>query len=284
MQRQTRLTILCLFAASAAFGQYLPGLSYCLLFDSRLEKEAFQQACDKNCQPLLFLLAYNPSMDSIQYSDLSNELKSYSQKLASKKEKFDDDSEFLKYVFHTVHHKYLRTYETEVPFVGIFDRGNYNCISGTALFAFILSELNYEPRIYETRYHIFLTINQGSIDVLLETTDPLNGFVAGKKEISTRIESYIKNEKARFSKDPTLSAPFDANSILEKVDMMEVAGLHYYNLGVQLFNKGNYYDAFREFKKASILYPRSKRIKDFLWLTQSKYDFQLSTSITASKF
>lgn len=101
---------------------------------------------------------------------------------------------------------------------------------------------------------------------------------------NTRIESYIKNEKERFSKDLTLSGPFDANSILEKVDMMELAGLHYYNLGVELFNKENYCDAFREFKKASILYPRSKRIKDFLWLTQLKYDFQLSILLTASKF
>lgn len=284
MQRRTWLALLCLFVASVTYGQYLPGLSYCLLFDSKLEKEAFQQVCDQNCQPLLFLLAYNPSMDSIQYNNLNTELTSYARKLAKKKERFDGDSNFLEYVFYSVHHRYLKTYETEESFVGIFDRGNYNCISGTALFAFILNELNYKPGIYETRYHIFLTINQDSLNVLFETTDPLKGFVTGKKEINSRIEYYMKNEKERYSKDLTLSAPFNSSSILEKVDMMELAGLHYYNLGLDLFNKENYYDAFRELKKASILYPRSRRIKDFLWLTQSRYDLQLSTSLTASKF
>lgn len=281
MQRQILVTTFCLLVASMASGQYLPGLSYCLLFDSKIEKEAFQKACNKDCQPLLFLLGYDPSMDSIQFDDLNNELKSYSQKLAKKKDKFDNDTKFLEYVFHSVHQKYLKKYETTETFVGIFDRGNYNCISGTALFAFILDQLDYQPTIYEMRYHIFLTIND---KVLLETTDPINGFISGTKQVDTRIESYIRNEKDRFLKDSTLSAPFNGASILEKVDMMELAGLHYYNLGVDLINKENYYDAFREFKKASILYPRSPRIKDFLWLTHSKYDFQLSTSLTASKF
>lgn len=122
MQRLAWLTIFCLLVASMASGQYLPGLSYCLLFDSKLEKEAFKKSCDKNCQPLLFLLAYNPSMDSIQYNDLNSELTSYAQKLARKKEKFENDTEFLEYVFHNVHQKYLKTYESDESFVQHTDR------------------------------------------------------------------------------------------------------------------------------------------------------------------
>ncbi|NJM26448.1 MAG: hypothetical protein HC859_14185, partial [Bacteroidia bacterium] len=64
--------------------------------------------------------------------------------------------------------------------------------------------------------------------------------------------------------------------LFHDVSLKELAGLHYYNLAVDLINKQNYYDAFRALKKASFLYPDSERISDFLKITSALYEGRLS--------
>lgn len=46
-----------LITAATLRGQDIPGLSYCLLFDSNLEKLAFHKTAD-DCDPMIYLLAY----------------------------------------------------------------------------------------------------------------------------------------------------------------------------------------------------------------------------------
>ena len=259
--------------------QDIPGLSYCLLFDSNLEKQAFQKSNNDQCDPLVFLLAYDPKIDSNQYIAVKNELSGYAYKLNEKRRKCRQESKFLHYVFNSVHREYLRKYKHSETFNGIFNGGIYNCVSGTALYACLLSQLGYSPKIYETRYHIFLLVDlKDSSQILFETTDPLAGFVDNKERVSRRIQHYLKDEQETLTKRLTLSAPFNNHTILEDVSLKEVAGLHYYNLAVDLINKENYYDAFRALKKANILYPESQRIKDFLWFTYSKYESELFTA------
>jgi hypothetical protein len=279
MRKSVLTTIALLFGNYLLISQDIPGLSYCLLFDSNLEKQAFQKSNNNECDPLIFLLAYDPKIDSSQYIAVKNELSGYANKLREKRKAFRKESKFLHYVFYKVHHEYLKSYKHSESFNGIFNGGSYNCVSGTALYGCLLSQLGYSPKIYETRYHIFLLVDlKDSTRILFETTDPLQGFVDNKEKISKRITHYLKDEQETLTKRLTLSAPFSNQVILEDVSLKEVAGLHYYNLAINFINNENYYDAFRALKKANILYPESQRIKDFLWLTYFKYESELSTA------
>lgn len=261
----------------SAYSQEIPGLSYCLLFDSSLEKDAFQQSKSNKCDPLIFLLANDPTIDSLRYQEINAEIESYASKLEAKQKKFGDERKFLRHVFNSVHRKYLKNYETLETFDGIFNGGSYNCVSGTALYACLLGQLGYPVKICETRYHIFLLIHLAdSSRVLYETTDPQRGFETEGGHIENRINTYLSEEKKTLQRAGTLSAPFNGDQILESVSLKEVAGLHYYNVAVDLINRENYYDAFRALKKAAILYPRSQRIRDFLWYTQQRHESQLS--------
>lgn len=277
MWKHLIITTVFVFGYFLSGAQELPGLSYCLLFDSRLEKEAFQTTDDDQYDPLMFLLAYNAEIDSVKYENIKAELLNYSKKLLTKKKRSSNDLKFLKYVFKNVHQQYLKDYKIDETFSGIFDNRSYNCVSGVALYACVLDLLGYEPIMYETRYHIFLVIKQGTTNVLFETTDPIRGFIPGDAAVSAYITTHLKEERERVSKDKTLSAPFNTDEILEAVNLKELAGLHYYNIGLYLINEQNYFDAFRALKKASILYPRSERIADFLRFSSSKYDWQLSS-------
>ncbi|NOT74936.1 MAG: hypothetical protein HOP08_08400 [Cyclobacteriaceae bacterium] len=112
----------------------------------------------------------------------------------------------------------------------------------------------------------------------METTDAVHGFVENKRDVMERIASYMAREKVQLSKQETLSAPFNDNVTMELVSLKELTGLHYYNLGVELLNKNDYYEAFRVLKKASILYPTSDCIKDFIAFAQIQYELELTTA------
>lgn len=270
---------LLIVKSNSLISQDIAGLSYCLLFDSQLEKQAFQKNNSDDCDPIIFLLAYDPEIDSTKYVQVKEELANYAEELKTKQEKYKSEERFLHYVFYKVHREYLKNYENAEPFNGLFNGGTYNCVSGTALYACLLTQLGYAPKIYETRYHIFLVVDlQNGQQILFETTDPFDGFVEGREKIGKRIERYLAGERSTLARRLTLSAPFNSDKILEVVSLKELAGLHYYNLAVDLINKENYYDAFRALKKAAILYPESQRVKDFLWFTHEGYESQLSTA------
>jgi len=263
--------------SSPLVSQDLPGLSYCLLFDSKLEKMAFQEAKSTECDPMILLLAYDPEMDSTRYEQVHDEISGFARLLEDKKDRYRSESAFLNFVFNKVHQKYLKQFKGDEPFEGIFNGGTYNCVSGTALYACILNQLNYEVKLLETRYHLFLVVTlPDSTHALFEATDPLQGFVFNETRIEKQIKGYLANEKEALLRGDALSAPFNNECILNKVSFIELAGLHYYNIAVDLINKRNFYDAFRALRKANILYPSSHRITDLLELTRLKYNDELS--------
>jgi hypothetical protein len=268
---------LILMKANFAHAQEIPGLSYCLLFDSKLEKNAFQDTDRSNCDPMIFLLAYDPKIDSVKYEQVRQGIHAFARQIENKRPKFKSELKFMNYVFRKAHNKYLRSFKNTEPFGGIFNDGSYNCVSGTALYSCILTLMGYTPEILETRYHIFLKVaTKDSVICLLEATDPVAGFEFKADKIEARITRYLKNEQISVSKFESISAPFNTKSILQPVSLVELGGLHYYNIAVDLVNKDNYYDAFRALKKAKLLYPDSERINDFMHFTQMKHDAELS--------
>lgn len=280
MKRCLLFISLFIIKISPLVSQDIAGLNYCLLFDSQLEKQAFRQSNASDCDPIIFLLAYDPDIDSIEYIQVREKLNRYADELRAKQKKYKREERFLQYVFYKVHREYLKTYKHTERFNGLFNGGSYNCVSGTALYACLLTQLGYSPKIYETRYHIFLLVDlRNGQRVLFESTDPLDGFVERGNEITNRIARYLADELDILARRLTLSAPFNSDEILQVVSLKELAGLHYYNMAVDLWNKENYYDAFRLLKKAAILYTESQRIKDFLWFTYDVYESQLSTAI-----
>jgi hypothetical protein len=277
MKRALLLIGIVLCKGSSVTAQDLPGLNYCLLFDSELEKHAFQTDKDDR-DAIIFLLAYDAQIDSSRYTSVQDNISQFVCRLEMRKSKFKKEVDFLSFVFHKVHNEYLRHYNETNVFGGIFNGGSYNCVSGTALYAHIIKKLGYSPRVFETRYHIFLEVHLfDNSEVMFEATDPLSGFVSGEDTIQKRIQEYLQNEKKALQKNQSLSAPFNEDYILKEVSLVELSALHYYNLGVDLVNHENFYDAYRALKKANLLYPSSQRITDLLAFTCLKYDNELST-------
>src|ERR1041384_3391949 len=80
----------------------------------------------------------------------------YVQRLESKRSSFRDDHAFVHYLFYKTHQKMLRFYQSQASFDQLLNGGTYNCLTGTAVYAMLLSHFGLPYTIVETNYHIFI--------------------------------------------------------------------------------------------------------------------------------
>ncbi|MBU2913678.1 MULTISPECIES: hypothetical protein [Reichenbachiella] len=191
-------------------------------------------------------------------------------KLREKDESMKSDEAFLKFMFYKVHRKFLKSYEQQVLFSEIFrPSGKYDCVTGSALLALFLDDLGYHYRVVETDYHVYLMVESGGREFMMEATDPLNGFASDKEEIKERKQIVLSdaqriNEKLAMSgvsSDFSMGSPKQVTVIDNEVGMKELAGLHYYNQSLRAYNNEDLRKAYKYITVAQGIYP-SKRIKN----------------------
>jgi hypothetical protein len=213
------------------------------------------------------------SGSSVKSPSYGSDFLKFFQKLAKRKGQ-KDDRQFLKYVFSKTHQRYLRTYSNYAAFNAINERGVYNCLTGTALYALLLKDLGYNFKIVETNYHIFLVVNTDAGKILFEATDPVKGFIADQQAVEKRI--------ARYQSDQFVKDEADNNyylysfKLFNEVSLDQMLGLLYYNEAIQAFNNHQLQDAVVDLDNATALY-NSPRITEFskiilLSVMQSKLD------------
>jgi hypothetical protein len=214
------------------------------------------------------------SGSSVRSSSSGSNFLKFSQKLAKRKGQ-KNDRQFLKYVFSKTHQRYLRTYSNYATFNAINERGVYNCLTGTALYALLLKDLGYDFKIIETNYHIFLVVNTDAEGkILFEATDPVKGFIADERAVEKRI--------ARYREDQFVTADAGKNyylysfKLFNEVNLDQMLGLLYYNEAIQAFNDHQLQAAVVDLDNATTLY-NSPRISEFskiilLCVMQSKLD------------
>ncbi len=221
-----------------------------LVYHSEFEKSAFE----KNQKiPFELFLASDPEVTAIQFATFQNHLDNLVGQLSLLKDKTHDDLKFLEKAFYKVHRKELGWYENYISLSQTFETKKYDCLTGTALFALILDQMEIEYEILEFDFHIFLLAKANGNQVLMEATDPINGFVTDKAAIQERI----KNAELSVEVSSVYNKTYQKNVI----DLTSLAGLQYYNLAVDLFNKKEYKKASLFIQKADLLYS-SERIKN----------------------
>jgi hypothetical protein len=218
-----------------------------------------------------YLELYSTTDEQIAATD---ELLAFVDKLSVKKGSFKTDKAFLNHLFAKTHQRFLRNYKEYSSFNELLDKGYYNCLTGTALYAILLDHFEFPYQIIETNYHIFLMVETSAGDVLLETTDPASGFTDSKSEIEKRIHVYRQNEIQKANKDKRYyHFSFD---LYNDVNLDEMLGLLYYNQAIKAYNNHQWVNSIAYLEKASAQY-RSPRLEEFsriilLSLAESKLD------------
>lgn len=201
------------------------------------------------------------------------------KKLENKHGSIKNESDFIRYVFTKTHQQYLKRYEASASISTLFNKGSYNCLTGTILYTLILNHFQITHQVIETNYHIFILAETKQGRILLEATDPVDGFAATSDDIEKRITAYKENTvQASNSKVSYHQFNFQ---LFNPVSIEELRGLLYYNKAVESYNHRNLQESVRFLTMAHGLYS-SSRINEFsqillLALQRSTLENQLRT-------
>jgi len=210
-------------------------------------------------------------------SNSASSFDAFLKKLEKKRVAINQENDFIRLLFAKTHQQYLKKYEVYAPISDLFNTGAYNCLTGTILYALLLNHFHIPHQVIETNYHIFIIAETKQGKILLEATDPINGFVTKQQDIESRLKVYRENlTPISDLKRDYYQFSFE---LFRPVSLTELQGLLYYNKAVDAFNHQDLQESAQSLKKAYAFY-FSPRIDEFsqvllLALQQSNLDNQL---------
>ena len=188
------------------------------------------------------------------FNSNKGEIFNFLDQLKSKKNKLKSDEKFLEYVFFEVQGKYLKVFEPLTDFSQIFQEGKYNCLTATTFYAIILGHFNFQYDMIELPNHIFLKVALDQQFILIESTDPLGGFIKDSNEIKAHMTAY----KTAIKEPITIKI-----SLVEPIDFYQLIGLHYFNLAIKSFRFDNFKKSYIAINKA-LHFNKSPKLSSFL--------------------
>ena len=238
-----------------------------LNFNSDFEKEAFLDFQNGKPDFLKLFLAVSPAMDENRYRDISIRIQTHVTEI--KEKKFDKlkDEKKISFIYKSVNDNVLNRYEEKILFPDLFTTGNFNCLTASAYYGFLFNNLNIGYDFRETMNHVHPVAFPNSLQIKVETTDPINGFQYFDQKLKLQFVGYLINSKI-ISKEESKNIPLDSifNQYYfpeSEIGIKELAGLQYLNDAFFKLGEENYTDAFTQIQKAYFLYP-SKRISTFM--------------------
>lgn len=189
-------------------------------------------------------------------------LQKHIQKFKRKLDRQGSTEYLLSTIFFKTHDRFLKQYKDVVSYDELIAEGTYNCISGTALYVTILSSLDIPYSIYETEDHVFLMVEVDDKRYLMESTDPLNGFISDEKVIASHMAGFTDD----FSSQDLLQVGsgdtgYNRFGLKRIHGLAALASLQYYNEAVLLFNEGKLSEAYRLALLGHGLYPSDRLVR-----------------------
>lgn len=183
------------------------------------------------------------------------------------------DEKFLADVFYKTHKKFLKTYNANSSTAELFSNGEYDCVSGSILYNWVLTELDIAHQIIETDYHVFIIVERNQKEYIFEATDALYGFISDPEKIEAFKLKYTPKEGSLGLRSGSAIGAISAlneeeQTIYNSISASQLSGLQYYNNGIDALHHGNYEKAVKEFEKALIRY-NSIRIQAVYRIAQS---------------
>ncbi len=219
-------------------------------WQSVFEQSAFQHtAAGSGMAELAYLVAVDGLATDSTFVKIHAELSGFCQQLVKKRRKFSSESQFLFYAFQQVQQRYLHHYQPYPLFTATFRDSTYNCVSGTALYAYVLQHLGFAVEIRETNLHAYLRVKSVRSEYLIDATDPQNGFVSDDELLIARREFWYASNEIRSGK-----------AYNQAISLTQLAGLQYFNEAVKTFNRRSYAACAEHLAKAELLYPNSEKV------------------------
>ncbi|WP_157243521.1 hypothetical protein [Algoriphagus resistens] len=236
-----------------------------LRFESNSERELWE-AGQQDPYLLFRAVQAEKSLSDKKWSNLVAELD-------QKFEKKGAHINVLRQIFEKSHQQLFKTYQQHSTFNAMLDEGKYDCVSASAALALLLDRYDFDYKVVETDYHVFIVVSIEGKDIILESTLPIGGMITAPSEVVSYLEGYNVGDSVQLkSFSQRLGAPkvdLSDNAIFRKVNLTQLAGLQYYNDAISHFNEQSFEKATSQLTKALKLY-NSERIEGLKALAEEQ--------------
>lgn len=183
-------------------------------------------------------------------SDLKNKIKGQSEAKA------------IKIIYKEIHQRFFKVYQLQNSFSSVFEKGEYNCVSGSAMYALVFHKMSIPYQILEAPQHVFLMAYPTTHKIMIETTSPQNGYYTFNDAYIQRFINYMVSSKliSQEEKDKTSTAELFNKYYFKQngMSLIELAAAQYANYAVYHLEKDEYEAALSEIQKAYYLSPNEK--------------------------
>jgi len=170
----------------------------------------------------------------------------------------------IKTIYKTVHNQFFDKYELETLFNDIFQDGVFNCLTGSALYAIFLEDLNIPFVLKENPLHVYLVAFPKTHNLKIESTDPIAGFYNYDYRVKNNFVEHLRRNKLislQEYESSTVNELFDRYYFTEKdISIDELIGLHYLNHAAYLMDDKKMREAYKQLEKAYMFYNSEKTI------------------------
>lgn len=228
-----------------------------LKFDTDEERSAFSNFSEKDKWSYIELfmtplLGSNANLRVSAKQRIEQALSVLQKEIADKPE-----PKKVKIIYQYVHRTFFDKYKLKNSFSDIFSKGEYNCVSGSALYAIIFNLLDIPFQVMEAPRHVFIIAYPKTHRILVESTSPEDGYNAYTESY---VDKYVRSlyQSKVISKEEFESTP--VKQLFEKyyysssgISLKELAGIQYDNFGLYYIDDEQYEKSLQEIKKAYYL-------------------------------
>ena len=235
---------------------------------SSLEKQAFENYLKTKKADILQLAQCTDSTQTQEKEVLLNaRINDFIKDMESGISNIKNERKKIKLIFNAANQKFFKKYSVNASFDDLFLTGDFNCLTGTLFYSIVLQSLNIPFTIKEEPSHVFLLAYPTTFSIPVESTDPgMRTYIPDerfkKNYVDFLLASKIITKNDLETHDP--ESVFNEHYYSSKdIKPVELAGLAYYNSGIDYINDKNFKNSFHAFEKAYMLYP-SDRIRYML--------------------
>ena len=289
--------LFCFFSVSVLKAQV--NIKFELLeFRNDFERQNFESLSKGDTNYLNILIGASGRIDSNAAAQYSEQLNQIFLELDSAKLMRKSTKRIVKTVFNTVHYRILKKYEILNQFCEIFETGYYNCVSASAVYAYMFARLGVPHSIIETTNHVYVVVYYDEETWIVESTDPQQGFYEVHED---DYDLYLKGLLAqKLVTQEELDSP-DRDSIVNSINpshpinAARLCRIQYFNQALFDLDDRKTWQALQNALKAYYIYPNDDPDELHLvlatWLEEERFNhpkfkdlIDLTLQVTAKEY
>ncbi len=250
------LTLILLTIFSNSFAQDSLVFIKDISFTSPFEKKVFYDyQAKKSPDAFTLLMANGALLNEQQIENAKTQFYSFLSSFENPKFAAKKNDKKVKEVVSGIQDRFLKKYKSDSRFEEIFHNGNFNEVTGTALYCLAFEKLNIPYEIREEADNVYVMAYPQSNNIMIESTLSSVSFITFdniyKQEFvqAMRKQKIISEQEILKSSTHELFEQYYFNNKLNTT-LVGLTGLHYLQEGMILLENEEYEKAFSQFEKS----------------------------------